>query len=76
MEKAIINEAKTILPYLIKHKNVWTNYDYEADILYLQFKKPNHADNSEMTDDDIIVRYEKNEIIGLSILNASKRIQG
>jgi len=74
MEKAIISEAKTILPYLIKYKNVWANYDDKADTLYLHFKKPNHADNSEMTDDDIIIRYEKDEIIGVSILNASKRM--
>ena len=74
MERAIINETKTILPYLVRRKNVWSNYDQEADILYMHFKKPNHADNSEMTDDDIIIRYEKEEVVGLSILNASKRI--
>ncbi len=76
MEKIIIDEAKIILPYLLKHKNVWANYDNEADILYLHFKKPNNADNTEMTDDDIIIRYQKDEIIGLSILNASKRMNG
>lgn len=42
-------------------------------VLYLHFKKPNHADRSEMTDDDIIIWYENYEIIGLSVLNASKR---
>jgi hypothetical protein len=29
-----------------KHKNVWTSYDQEADILYMHFKKPNRADYS------------------------------
>ena len=48
--------------------------DTEADVLYLHFKKPNHADNSEMTEDEIIVRYEDKEIIGVTILNASQRI--
>ena len=42
-------------------------------VLYLHFKKPNHEDRSEMTDDDIIIWYENYEIIGLSVLNASKR---
>lgn len=42
-------------------------------VLYLHFKKPNHADRSEMTDDDIIIWYENYEIIGLLVLNASKR---
>jgi uncharacterized protein YuzE len=31
------------------------------------------ADHSVMTEDEIIIRYEKNEIIGLTILNASTR---
>lgn len=73
MEETIINETSKLLPYFLKHKNVWANYDEEADILYLHFKKPNHADHSEMTEDEIIIRYENDEIIGLSVLNASKK---
>ncbi len=57
----------------MKHRNVWTSYDIEANILYMHFKKPNHADHSEMTEDEIIIRYEKGEIIGFTILNASTR---
>lgn len=37
-------------------------------------KKPSHADDSELTDDDVIIRYEKGEIIGITVLNASKRV--
>jgi uncharacterized protein YuzE len=73
MEAAIIKDIKKILPWFIRHKNIWSDYDLEADTLYLHFKKPNHADHSEMTEDDIIVRYEKDEIIGMTILHASKR---
>ena len=29
-----------------------------ADALYVNFKKPSHADDSELTDDDVIIRYE------------------
>lgn len=74
MEATDIKEIQSVLPYFLKHKNVWASYDNEADILYLHFKKPNHADNSEMTEDEIIIRYENNEIIGLTILNASQRM--
>ena len=73
METEVVNEIKNVLPYFMKHKNVWTNYDKEADVLYMHFKKPNHADHSEMTEDEIVIRYEDNEIIGLTFLNASKR---
>jgi len=70
-----INKVLSIIPNLINipYKNIWYSYDEEADVLYLNFKKPSHADDSEMTDDDVIIRYEKGEIIGITILNASKR---
>lgn len=73
METAELNEIKNILPYFLKHKNVWASYDDEVEVLYLHFKKPNNADNSEMTEDEIIIRYENNDIIGLTIMNASQR---
>ena len=73
METYVTSEIKSVLPYFMKHKNIWTSYDKEADILYMHFKKPNHADHSEMTDDEIIIRFEQKEIVGLTILNASKR---
>lgn len=73
METIAVNEVKNLLPYFMKHRNVWTSYDAEADILYMHYKKPNHADHSEMTEDEIIIRYEKGEIIGLTILNVSTR---
>ncbi|MBI5193680.1 MAG: DUF2283 domain-containing protein [Nitrospirae bacterium] len=57
----------------IPFKRIWSSYDEEADVLYLNFKKPSHADDSELTDDDIIIRYEKGEIVGITVLHASKR---
>lgn len=54
-------------------KYIWSSYDSEADVLYINFKKPAHATDSELTDDDVIIRYEDDAIIGMSILHASKR---
>ena len=54
---------------------VWMTYDAEADALYVNFKKPSHATDSEMTDDDIIVRYEDEEVIGFTVLHAGKRLK-
>ena len=51
------------------------NYDEEADVLYLNFKRPNHADDSELLDNDVIVRYENDEIVGMTIMNASKKTE-
>ena len=49
------------------------SYDTEADVLYVNFKKPSYATDSELTDDDVIIRYEGEEVIGLTILHASQR---
>lgn len=71
-------EVKRIIPLIpelleVPHSRIWTSYDKDADVLYINFKKPSHADDSELTDDDILIRYEKGEIVGITILNASKR---
>jgi uncharacterized protein YuzE len=55
------------------NKYVWSSYDEEADVLYINFKKPAVATDSELTDEDIIIRYEGEEVIGLTLLHASKR---
>jgi len=52
---------------------LWSSYDAEADVLYINFKKPSVATESELTDDDVIIRYEGEEVIGLTVLHASKR---
>jgi len=52
---------------------VWMSYDAEADTLYINFKKPSHATDSELTDEDVIVRYEGDDVIGVTILHASQR---
>jgi len=53
--------------------SVWLTYDQEADVLYINFKKPSIATDSELTDDDVIIRYQDNEIIGFTVLHASQQ---
>lgn len=36
---------------------LWLFYDVEADTLYINFKKPSYATDSEITDDDVTIRY-------------------
>ncbi|MFV9630758.1 MAG: DUF2283 domain-containing protein [Methanosarcinales archaeon] len=73
-----VKRIMNLVPELLEapYSRIWTAYDKEADVLYINFKKPSHADDSELTDDDIIIRYEKGEIIGITILNASERRTG
>ena len=48
------------------------NYDAEGDVLYINFAQPQPADDSDITDEGIIIRLRENKIIGLTILNATK----
>ena len=53
---------------------VWLWYEEEADTLYVNFKKPSYATESELTDEDVIIRYEGETVIGFTVLHASKRL--
>ncbi len=70
-----VQEILKLTPQLlsIPFKRVWFSYDEESDVLYMNFKKPSRADDSELTDNDIIIRYENEEIIGVTVLHASTR---
>jgi len=70
-----LEQVLTFVPQVLQlqQKSIWLSYDEEADVLYLNFKKPSHADDSELLDNDVIVRYENDEVIGMTIMNASKK---
>jgi uncharacterized protein YuzE len=70
-----LQEVLNLTPRLLQmpFKRVWSSYDEVADVLYLNFKKPSRADDSELTEDDVVIRYERGEIIGLTVLHASQR---
>lgn len=53
--------------------HIWIDFDKEADVLYLSFRKPQRASKTVETDDDILIRKDGNKIVGLTILNASTR---
>jgi uncharacterized protein YuzE len=75
MATADLTDYLSLVPALLRapHRTVWSSYDADADVLYLNFKKPSIATDSEITDDDVIVRYEGEEVVGLTVLHASSR---
>jgi uncharacterized protein YuzE len=54
-------------------RQVWVDYDPEADVLYMSFRKPQHATKSVELDEDILVRKNGRTIVGLTIMNASTK---
>jgi len=72
MAQLAVSQYLKLIP-VVKYapqQHLWSSY--EADVLYMNFKKPSCATDRELTDDDIIIRYEGDKIIGLTILNAGK----
>ena len=57
----------------IPAKHIWVDYDKEADVLYLSFRKPQRAKKTVETADDVLIRTDGDEIVGMTILNASTR---
>ncbi len=71
-----LSDFLNLLPAVRRSPNgrLQASYDEEGDVLYVHFgRQPRPATDSELTDDDIIVRYDGDEIIGLTILHASHR---
>ena len=54
-------------------EHIWVDYDKEADVLYFSFRKPQRAKNTVETDDDVLIRTDGDQIVGVTILNASSR---
>jgi uncharacterized protein YuzE len=54
-------------------RQLWTEYDEQADVLYISFRKPQQANDSIMEDDDNIYHYRNDELVGITVLNASKK---
>jgi len=72
-----LQEIVELAPHLLRlpSRQLWVSFDPEADVLYLNFQKPGHADDSELTDDDIVARYEQGEVVGVTILHTSRRLR-
>ncbi|MHB1661327.1 MAG: DUF2283 domain-containing protein [bacterium] len=71
----LIGDISKIAPHLLNFpkKRMWIDYDDEADVLYISFKKPQEATDSEMLENGILLRYSGKDIVGLTILDASIR---
>jgi uncharacterized protein YuzE len=70
-----LNEYLSLVPAVRQSPGgcLWSSYDEEGDVLYVHFRNPSRATDSELTDEDVIVRYDGEEVIGITILHASQR---
>jgi len=54
-------------------RQIWLDYDDEADVLYISFRKPQQANDSIMEDDGNIYHYRDDELVGVTVLGASTK---
>jgi uncharacterized protein YuzE len=52
-------------------KKLWFDYDEEADVLYMSFRRPRKATDSRL-EGDLIYHYRDEELVGVTLLHASK----
>lgn len=52
------------------------DYDREADVLYISFRRPQKATDTRMTDEGLLLRYHGEDLVGITILEASSRPEG
>ena len=74
-QDGVLNEVFKVTPHLLKFPvaKMWIDQDKQADVLYVSFKRPQKATDSEMLESGILLRYKGDELVGLTILEASKR---
>ncbi|MEA3459653.1 MAG: DUF2283 domain-containing protein [Chloroflexota bacterium] len=62
--------TKTIeaLPELVSiSRQVWIDYDEEADVLYISFRKPQRATDSVL-EENIIYHYDGESLVGMTVI--------
>jgi uncharacterized protein YuzE len=77
--KQTVDHVFAALPHLIclPAGKAWIDYDQGADVLYLSFKRPQRATDTRYVDEEgILLRYRGRELVGMTVLDASKRVPG
>ncbi len=69
--KSVIHAVPSLV-HLPFHR-LWTDYDEEADVLYLSFERPQKATDSVLHDDGVLLRYRGKKLVGVTVFEASKR---
>ncbi len=70
-----LKEITRMIPHFLNfpETKMWIDYDREADVIYINFKKPQRATDSEMLENGILLRYRDEQLVGITVLDASKR---
>ena len=75
LEEKSIGDLLQAVAHLVRlpKRQMWLDYDAEADVLYLHFTDKPSATHSEMRNDGIVLDFKEDELVGLTVLEASQR---
>jgi uncharacterized protein YuzE len=75
VDNSMLNEIFKITTNIVKFplKKMWIDFDEEADVLYISFQRPQRATDSEMLENGILLRYSRDRLVGVTVLDASTR---
>ena len=75
LSERTLNEIFQAAPHILRlpATRMWIDYDKKADALYISFRRPQKATDSEMLESGVLLRYRDDELVGLTVLDASKR---
>lgn len=71
MARRVLEAVPSLLTLPMREYHV--DYDREADVLYISFQRPQKATDTREEGDGILVRYRRGEVVGVKVLNASRR---
>lgn len=67
----VLNAVPSLLRVPAREFHV--DYDRDADVLYVSFQRPQRATDTREEGEGILVRYRGRRIVGVTVLNASRR---
>jgi len=75
LEPRTVRTVTEAVPLLLRFpmERFWVDYDREADVLYISFRRPQQATNTEATEEGLLLRYRGKELVGITVLEASTR---
>jgi uncharacterized protein YuzE len=66
--------AKSVLT-VSRLEKLDVDYDEEADVLYISFGPPVAASDSKVLNNDLVVRYKGERIVGITVPSFKKRLK-
>jgi uncharacterized protein YuzE len=77
LEPGAVQNLTRAIPLLLRFpmERFWVDYDKEADVLYISFRRPQQATDTRATDEGLLLRYRGNQLVGITVLEASSRAQ-